>query len=247
MLEVKDVRKRFGSIEAVRGISFSVSKGEILGFLGPNGAGKSTTMRIITGFLAPTSGTATILGHDIIENALEAKRCMGYLPENAPVYREMTVKGFLDFIAGIRGFTGDERRRKVAEAIEKCSLEAVLNQSVGTLSKGFRQRACFAQAVIHDPPVLIMDEPTDGLDPNQKLTVREMIRKMSPEKAIVISTHILEEVDAICTRAIIINSGSIVAAGTPDELKKRSPSHRLDDMFRMVTGATGKTAGRTDR
>ena len=235
MLEVKDIRKSFGPIAAVRGISFNVLKGEILGFLGPNGAGKSTTMRVVTGFLPPSSGTAVICGHDIVEDPVGAKRNLGYLPENAPAYSEMIVSSFLDFIAGVRGFTGAVRRRTVDAAIERARLENVRNQSIGTLSKGFRQRVCLAQAILHDPPVLIMDEPTDGLDPNQKFVVQKMIKEMAAEKAIIISTHILEEVEAVCTRVIIISNGAIVAEGTPDEMRAKSPTGRLEDVFRKVT------------
>lgn len=235
MLEVKELRKRFGPIEAVRGVSFSVAKGEVLGFLGPNGAGKTTTMRMITGFLPPSSGTAVVGGFDITQNPVEAKRLMGYLPENAPSYHSMTSIDFLRFAADLRGYRGAERKQRVDAAIEKCRLEKVRNQTIGTLSKGYRQRVCFAQAILHDPALLIMDEPTDGLDPNQKQVVRDMIKKMAAEKAIIVSTHILEEVDAVCTRAIIISNGSIVANGTPAELRKQSPSGRLDDVFRMLT------------
>jgi ABC-2 type transport system ATP-binding protein len=235
MLEAKDLRKHFGSIRAVKGISFSVQKAEVLGFLGPNGAGKTTTMRMLTGFLPPTSGTATVCGHDVTERPVAAKKSVGYLPENAPVYDSMPVFGFLTFIAEIRGFKGREKKAKIATAIEKCRLGDVRYQSIGTLSKGFRQRVCFAQAILHDPAVLIMDEPTDGLDPNQKHVVRQMIKDMVAEKAMVISTHILEEVEAVCTRAIIISNGTIVANGTPDELKARSSTGRLDDVFRMLT------------
>ena len=235
MLQVQKLKKHFGSIHAVKEISFKVDKGEVLGFLGPNGAGKSTTMRMITGFLPPTAGTAGICGHDIRQDPVEAKRNIGYLPENAPAYDSMTVTDFLKFGAEVRGYRGREQRSRVDAAVEKCRLEEVLSQSIGTLSKGYRQRACFAQAILHDPPVLIMDEPTDGLDPNQKHSVRKMIKDMASEKAIVVSTHILEEVDAVCTRTIIIARGSIVANGTPEELKARSPSGRLDDIFRMLT------------
>ncbi len=235
MLEVKDIRKVFGTRQAVRGISFKVETGEILGFLGPNGAGKSTTMRMVAGFLPPTAGTALIGGRDVVKEPLAAKQQMGYLPENAPLYSEMTVAGFLDFIAGVRGFRGAERREKIAAVMDLCRIAPVMNQSIGTLSKGYRQRVCFAQAVIHDPPVLIMDEPTDGLDPNQKFLVRNMIKNMASKKAIVISTHILEEVDAVCTRVIIISNGAIVATGTPAELSARSKTGRLDDFFREVT------------
>ena len=235
MLNVENLQKRFGKLEAVKGISFTVSKGEVLGFLGPNGAGKSTTMRMITGFLPPTAGTASICGHDIVKEPVEAKKCLGYLPEAAPSYRAMTVEDYLKFIAEIRGYRGAEAREHVEAAIEKARLQPVVGKTIETLSKGYRQRACFAQAILHDPPVLIMDEPTDGLDPNQKFTVREMIRDMAAEKAIVISTHILEEVDAVCTRAIVIADGEIRADGTPAELKAMDPSGRLDVVFRNLT------------
>ena len=235
MLEVKNLKKVFGRFEAVKGISFTVKKGEVLGFLGPNGAGKSTTMRMITGFLPPTSGTAVICGHDIVSDPVGAKKCLGYLPESAPSYRAMRVIDFLRFIAEIRGIPSAQRSSKVAEVIEKTRLEPVAYQTIETLSKGYRQRTCFAQAIIHDPAVLIMDEPTDGLDPNQKYTVREMIREMATEKAIVISTHILEEVDAVCTRAIVIANGEVKADGTPAELRAKDPSGRLDVVFRALT------------
>lgn len=225
MLEVKELHKQFGQFHAVRGISFTADKGEVLGFLGPNGAGKSTTMRMITGFLPPTSGTALVNGHDVITDDLEAKKQIGYLPENAPVYSDMTVRNFLRFAAEIRGFTGDERDRRVDAAMDSARLLPVRNQTVSTLSKGYKQRVCFAQAILHDPPVLIMDEPTDGLDPNQKQVVRTMIREMAATKVIVVSTHILEEVEAICSRAIIIAGGKLVANGTPWELKSRSSTH----------------------
>ncbi len=235
MLHVKELKKSFGSITAVNGVSFKADKGEILGFLGPNGAGKTTTMRMITGFLLPTAGTAVVCGHDVTEDPVSAKAAIGYLPENAPLYSEMTVTAFLRFVAGVRGFYGPRRNEVVENIIKRCYLDSVRHQTIETLSKGFNQRVCFAQSVMHDPPVLIMDEPTDGLDPNQKHIVRMMIKEMAKEKTIVISTHILEEVDAICTRAIIINNGRIVANGTPDELKAKSPSGRLDDVFRKLT------------
>lgn len=235
MLEVRKLHKNFGAIKAVRGISFKTDKGEVLGFLGPNGAGKTTTMRMITGFLPPTSGTAVVCGHDVRENPVAAKQRIGYLPENAPAYHSMTVSNFLAFVAEIRGFRRAEQKDRVETAVKKCRLDKVRHQTIGTLSKGYRQRVCFAQAILHDPPVLIMDEPTEGLDPNQKHVVRSMIKDMAAEKAIIISTHILEEVEAICTRAIIISNGAIVANGTPAELKARSSSGRLDDVFRTLT------------
>ena len=235
MLKVDNLKKSFGGFQAVKGISFSVGKGEVLGFLGPNGAGKSTTMRMITGFIPPTSGTASICGHDIITEPVAAKSCFGYLPENAPSYRSMTVEDFLSFTAAVRGFTGKAGKEKVEAVIAKARLSAVARQTIEPLSKGYRQRTCFAQAIIHDPQVLIMDEPTDGLDPNQKFVVREMIKEMSAEKAIIISTHILEEVDAVCTRAIVIAGGEIKADGTPAELRAKDPGGRLDVVFRNLT------------
>ncbi len=225
MLAVKNLHKSFGPLTAVRGVSFEADKGEVLGFLGPNGAGKTTTMRMITGFLPPTSGTAVINGHDIGQSPREAKKQIGYLPENAPVYGEMTVWSYLGFIGEIRGFSGSARNKRVDETIETCRLNKVRHQAIGTLSKGYRQRVCFAQALLHDPPVLIMDEPTDGLDPNQKHLVRTMIREMAARKTVVISTHILEEVDAVCTRAIIICNGELIANGSPAELKAKSRLH----------------------
>jgi ABC-2 type transport system ATP-binding protein len=236
MLKVEKLNKRFGSFDAVKGISFSVSKGEVLGFLGPNGAGKSTTMRMITGFLPPTSGTAYVCGHDIVTNPVEAKKCIGYLPESAPSYRAMKVAEFLEFIAKIRGYRGAEIKNRVDSAIEQARLSSVAYQTIETLSKGYRQRTCFAQAILHDPQVLIMDEPTDGLDPNQKYVVREMIKQMKADKAIIISTHILEEVDAVCSRALIIADGEIKADGTPEELRAMDKeSGRLDVVFRNLT------------
>ena len=222
MIKVKNLKKAFGPKVAVNGVSFTVEKGEVLGFLGPNGAGKSTTMRMITGFIPPTDGEVTIGGHSIVDAPIEAKRLIGYLPENAPSYADMTVLGFLSFAAELRGLAGDAKKKAVHRAVEMCFLEGVLHQSAETLSKGFRHRTCFAQSIIHDPEVLILDEPTDGLDPNQKHEVRTLIRRMGEKKAIVFSTHILEEVEAACTRAIIIDRGTIVANGTPAELKQRS-------------------------
>lgn len=219
MISVKGVSKFFGPKQAVADVSFSVERGEILGFLGPNGAGKSTTMRMITGYFPPSRGTITVGGHDIVQNPLPAKRLMGYLPESAPAYSDMTVTDFLDFAAAIRGLRGADKSKAVDRVVELCFLQSVRHQSVDTLSKGYKHRTCFAQSIIHDPEVLIMDEPTDGLDPNQKHEVRGIIKEMGKTKAIIFSTHILEEVDAVCTRAIIINNGGIVANGTPSELR----------------------------
>ncbi len=234
-IEVKSLDKKFGSIHAVNNLSFSVQKGEVLGFLGPNGAGKSTTMKMITGFLEPTSGTVSICGHDILEDPILAKEKIGYLPEGAPSYGEMTVKNFLHFIADIRGLKGKDKKNRVDEIIQKINLETVRNQVIDTLSKGFKRRVGVSQALLHDPEVLIMDEPTDGLDPNQKHEVRTLINEMSEHKAIIISTHIMEEVDAICTRAIIIASGQLLFDGTPEELLVKSGSGRIDDVFRDIT------------
>jgi ABC-2 type transport system ATP-binding protein len=222
MIKVSNLVKTFGPKRAVNGISFAVDKGEVLGFLGPNGAGKSTTMRMITGFIPPTSGTVTVGGHNVVENPIPAKRLIGYLPENAPAYTDMTVNGFLNFAAELRGFRGDARKKAVSRVVEMCFLENVLHQSVDTLSKGYLHRTCFAQSIIHDPEILVLDEPTDGLDPNQKHEVRQIIKRMGETKAIIFSTHILEEVEAVCSRAIIIDRGQIVANGTPEELKAKS-------------------------
>ena len=222
MIKVENLEKHFGTKRAVAGVTFSVERGEILGFLGPNGAGKSTTMRMITGFIPPTAGRVSVGGFDIVENPIPAKKLMGYLPENAPSYTDMTVYGFLAFCGELRGLRGDDLKKSVHRAIEMCFLEPVMHQSVDTLSKGYRHRTCLAQSILHDPQVLILDEPTDGLDPNQKHEARQLIRRMGEKKAIIFSTHILEEVEAVCTRAIIIDRGRIVANGTPQELKQRS-------------------------
>src|SRR5687767_10337947 len=212
MIEVKGLVKTYGPKRAVDGISFSVKRGEILGFLGPNGAGKSTTMKMITGFLRPDAGTAMVDGVDVSADPVSVKRKLGYLPESAPAYPEMTVEEFLGFIADVRGFrNGDGKRAQIDRAIQLTHLSPVRRQSIETLSKGFKQRVGFAQALLHDPPALILDEPTDGLDPNQKIEMRTLIKNMAVEKTIVLSTHILEEVDAICTRVIIISQGRVVA------------------------------------
>jgi len=225
LIEAEGLRKVFGEITAVDGISLKVKKGEVLGFLGPNGAGKSTTMKMITGFLEPDAGRAKLCGIDVQESPKAAKRQLGYLPEGAPAYGEMSPQAFLRFIAEIRGITGNDIKGRVAAAVSRAGLGSVLDQRIETLSKGYKRRVGIAQAIIHDPAVLIMDEPTDGLDPNQKHHVRELIREMAAEKAIIVSTHILEEVEAVCTRAVIINKGRIVADGTADELMRRVPHH----------------------
>ena len=222
MIKVENLVKNFGPKLAVNDVTFTVERGEVLGFLGPNGAGKSTTMRMVTGFIPPTSGRITVGGHDMLENPIPAKRLIGYLPENAPSYADMTVQGFLGFAAEMRGMTGETKKKAVNRAVEMCMLDNVLNQTIDTLSKGYRHRTCLAQSIIHDPEILIMDEPTDGLDPNQKHEVRNLIKRMGANKAIIFSTHILEEVDAACSRVLIIDRGRIVANGTPDELRHRS-------------------------
>jgi ABC-2 type transport system ATP-binding protein len=235
MIEINALVKRFGPFTAVDGVSFGVKRGEVLGFLGPNGAGKSTTMKMITGFLTPTSGTAVVCGHDVTREPLPVKRRVGYLPEGAPAYPDMTPESFLNFVAGVRGLKGPARKARIGEVAERVHLEGVMRQSIDTLSKGYKRRVGLAAAILHDPDVLIMDEPTDGLDPNQKHEVRTLIREMAPRKAIVLSTHILEEVDAVCTRAIIIARGRIAYDGTPEALKARSPRGRLDEVFRDIT------------
>ncbi|EJO93418.1 ABC transporter-like protein [Ectopseudomonas mendocina DLHK] len=226
MIDIRNLTKRFAQHTAVDDLSFQVQPGEVLGFLGPNGAGKSTTMKMLTGFLAPTSGTASILGCDIQTQTLEAQRQIGYLPEGAPCYGDMTVRGFLDFIAEVRGFRGAEKKQRVQRAVEQVELEKVLEQSIETLSKGFKRRVGLAQAILHDPRVLILDEPTDGLDPNQKHQVRQLIQGLARDKIVIISTHILEEVTALCTRAVVIAQGRLLADGTPLELESRSRYHQ---------------------
>jgi ABC-2 type transport system ATP-binding protein len=226
MIEIKNLSKRFAQHIAVDNLSFCVQPGEVLGFLGPNGAGKSTTMKMLTGFLAPTSGNASILGFDIQKDTLKAQRQIGYLPEGAPCYGDMTVRSFLGFIAEIRGFKGAEKRERVAKAVAQVELGNVLEQSIETLSKGFKRRVGLAQAILHDPKVLILDEPTDGLDPNQKHQVRKLIQSLAHDKIVIISTHILEEVSAVCTRAVVIADGKLLADGTPLELESRSRYHQ---------------------
>jgi ABC-2 type transport system ATP-binding protein len=222
MIKIDNLVKSFRTKRAVDGVSFTVERGEVLGFLGPNGAGKSTTMRMITGFMPPTAGRVSVGGYDVAESPLEAKRLIGYLPESAASYADMTVRSFLNFAAEMRGLQGAARKKAVERVVELCFLDSVFHQSIDTLSKGYRQRTCLAQALIHDPEVLVMDEPTEGLDPNQKHELRNLIRELGAKKAIVFSTHILEEVDSACTRAIIIDRGKIVANGTPEELRAMS-------------------------
>jgi ABC-2 type transport system ATP-binding protein len=239
MIKVENLVKTFGTKRAVNGISFAVERGEVLGFLGPNGAGKSTSMRMITGFIPPTEGRVSVGGHDMVDDPIRAKKLIGYLPENAPAYTDMTVQGFLKFSGELRGLRGDDLKRSVNRVVEMCFLENVVHQSVDTLSKGYRHRTCFAQSIIHDPEILILDEPTDGLDPNQKHEVRQLIRRMGEKKAIVFSTHILEEVEAVCSRAIIIDRGQIVANGTPAELKQRSDVAGAVSLRVIGVGADG--------
>ena len=225
MIEVEGLVKTFGHLTAVDGVSFSVPKGEVLGFLGPNGAGKSTTMKMITGFVTPTAGKVRVVGYNIDSDPIAAKAHIGYLPEGAPAYSDMTPLSFLNFVADVRGLDNNTRRKRLDYVITTVHLESVLQQPIETLSKGFKRRVGLAQAILHDPPVLILDEPTDGLDPNQKYEVRSLIAEMASKKSIIISTHILEEVDAVCSRAMIIADGRIVADGAPGNLEKLSPYH----------------------
>jgi ABC-2 type transport system ATP-binding protein len=225
MIEIKQLTKRFGAFTAVDGISFNVERGEVLGFLGPNGAGKSTTMKMVSGFLPPTSGTAAVCGHDVLGEPLAVKHAIGYLPEGAPAYPDMTPEAFLSFAAQARGFGRSERKKRIAAMFERVQLAGVMRQPIETLSKGYKRRVGLAQALLHDPDVLILDEPTDGLDPNQKHEVRELIRGLGSDKVIVLSTHILEEVEAVCSRAVIISRGRIVADDTPANLQARSRTH----------------------
>lgn len=234
MIDVQHLRRSFGPVVAVDDISFKVQKGEVLGFLGPNGAGKSTAMKMLACFLAPDSGTASICGHDIIKDPLGVKRSLGYLAENAPSYNEMTVGGFLNFVCDARQITGSARKKALDKVVPLCSIESVYHQTIETLSKGYRRRVGLAQAIIHDPQVLIMDEPTDGLDPNQKHEVRKLINSMAKDKCIIISTHILEEVDQICTRSIIIARGKILVDSTPKALVEQHKCN-LDEVFRKIT------------
>ncbi len=221
MIQVENLTKDYGTMLAVNDISFEVHSGEVLGFLGPNGAGKSTTMKILTCFLAPTAGTATLGGHNVVEESLQVRELVGYLPENTPLYPELTTLEMLEFVSSVRGVKGDRRDARLREISRRCGLNDVLGQPVGELSKGFKQRVGLAQAMIHDPPILILDEPTSGLDPNQIVEIRELIKEIGQEKTVILSTHILPEVQATCGRVIIINEGKLVADGSPDELAHR--------------------------
>lgn len=241
MIETQHLTRRYGALTAVDDLTFRVEPGEVLGFLGPNGAGKSTTMRMLAGFIAPSSGSARVCGHDVETATLEAKRCIGYLPEGAPSYGEMTVQAFLGFISDLRGLEGNARRLRLEHVTERLQLGSVLEQSIETLSKGFRRRVGLAQAILHDPPVLLLDEPTDGLDPNQKHEVRSLINEMARDKLIVVSTHILEEVSAVCSRAIIIAHGRLVADDTPAGLAARSRYHNAVS-FRLGSAAAVESA-----
>lgn len=234
MIEVKDLRRSFGPVIAVDGISFNVEKGQVLGLLGPNGAGKSTAMRMLACFLPPDSGTAKICGYDILQNPIEVRKSLGYLAENVPAYNEMTVGSFLNFICDAREIKGNARKKALDKIVPICSIDSVYHQTIETLSKGYKRRVGLAQALIHDPGVLILDEPTDGLDPNQKHEVRKLINKMAKDKCIIISTHILEEVEAVCSRTIIIAKGRILVDSTPEELKEKYQCS-LDAVFRRIT------------
>ena len=239
MIEVTDLCKRFGGKTAVDKLTFTVTPGEVLGFLGPNGAGKSTTMRMITGFIPPSSGEAKICGYSVTAQAEEAKAKIGYLPESAPLYDDMTVSSFLRWAGQMRGLKGSELKEAIDKVIEKTFLQSVAKQSISTLSKGFRHRTCLAQSLIHDPAVLVLDEPTDGLDPNQKREVRKLIKNLSREKTVLFSTHILEEVDAVCTRALIVDQGKIIADGPPNELPRNHGTDNLQELFgRLTTSET---------
>ncbi|HLB74156.1 MAG TPA: ATP-binding cassette domain-containing protein [Sedimentisphaerales bacterium] len=238
MIKVKELRRSFGPVVAVDGISFQVDKGQVLGLLGPNGAGKTTAMRMLACFILPDSGTASVCGYDILKNPIEVKRSLGYLAENSPAYPEMTVGGFLNFVCDVRQITGSARKAALDRIVPACSIDSVYHQTIETLSKGYKRRVGLAQALIHDPDVLILDEPTDGLDPNQKFEVRKLIAKMAKDKCIVVSTHILEEVEAICSRTIIIAKGRILVDSTPAKLKEEHGCG-LDAVFRKITKSNG--------
>lgn len=238
MIKVKELRRSFGPVVAVDGICFEVERGQVLGLLGPNGAGKTTAMRMLTCFIRPDSGTASVCGHDVLKDPIGVRRTIGYLAENAPTYPEMTVGAFLNFVCDVREIRGAARKKALDRIVPMCSIDSVYHQTIETLSKGYKRRVGLAQALIHDPEVLILDEPTDGLDPNQKHEVRKLIKEMAEEKCIVISTHILEEVEAVCTRTIIVTRGKILADSTPTELKNEYKCN-MDEVFRKITTQAG--------
>lgn len=251
LIEARGLRKRFGAVEAVRGVDLTLHRGEVLGFLGPNGAGKTTTMRMLSGYLLPDAGSVRLGGVDLAQQPLEARRRLGYLPEGAPAYGEMRVEDFLAFVARARGFAGRAVRQRVSDAMEKVHLGAYAGQRIETLSKGYRRRTGIAQALLHDPPVLIMDEPTDGLDPNQKFEVRQLVRSLGRDRAVLLSTHILEEVEAVCTRAVVLHRGVTVFDGTPKELDALAPQSiaqsRLDHVFRKLTAVRAGASSSLER
>ncbi len=222
MIHVENLKKYFGSVHAVDDVSFEVAKGEVVGLLGPNGAGKTTTMRIITGYLSPDSGSVTIDGMSALDDGLTARSRIGYLPENAPLYTDMEVSEYLNYIASLRGMASGDRTLAIKEMVDICGLSPTLGRRIGELSRGFRQRVCLAQAMIHSPPILILDEPTSGLDPNQIKEIRDLIKRVGRERTVILSTHILQEVEATCSRALIISSGKLVGHGTIAELRGRS-------------------------
>ncbi len=237
MLDVKTLTKAYGGRTVVDRLDLTVGRGEVLGFLGPNGAGKSTTMRMIAGMIEPDSGSIDLCGHSVLVERLKAQGLLGYLPEGAPLYLDMTPRGFLNFLSGVRRVPRAERPGRLAQVIADCRIAEVMDTMIGALSKGYRRRVALAGAILHDPPVLVLDEPTDGLDPNQKRAVHELIRRLAPEKAILISTHTLEEVETMCTRAVIVNRGRIVAQDTPQGFIAKAPGGRFADLFAAVTGA----------
>jgi ABC-2 type transport system ATP-binding protein len=239
LVDIRGLTKYFGPVKAVEGVTFAVKRGEVLGFLGPNGAGKSTTMKMLAGYLTPTAGTATICGFDIAKETIEVQRRLGYLPEGAPAYGDLTPLGLMRFAAGLRGISGADREKKIQTSVERLELHSVLQRPIETLSKGFKRRVSLAQSILHDPEVLILDEPTDGLDPNQKFQVRNLLKQMAKDKAIIISTHILEEVDALCSRVIIIGDGKLMADAQPGQLEARSIYHNAV-MMRMPTADAEK-------
>ena len=227
MIEVSNLGKRFGNLEAVKGVSFAINTGDIVGLLGPNGAGKTTIMKILTCYMFPSSGTASLNGYDIFEQSLQIKASVGYLPENAPLYTDLNVLEYLDFIAQSRGLTGNQKKERIDGAISECGLESVVYQGIDTLSKGYRQRTCLAQAILHDPEILILDEPTSGLDPNQIIEIRDLIKRLGREKTVILSTHILQEVEATCRQVLILNEGKIVAKGTTEEIGRELQGDNL--------------------